>query len=182
MNWLPELFSKLFFWLPRFWFVHPDESGVKITLGKWVKDCGPGWYIDWPLVHVHIKVNVAIQGVRFAIQSITTKDDINLAIRGAILYRITNARRAIFETADFDQSLEAVACGVIESFTADKTYEEIKDRKALKVEIMKGLRDEANVWGIRLLKVYITDIGRVTNIRILGNNSNSVIPYQTEKG
>jgi len=178
MNWLLELLDKLFFWLPRLWFVQPDESGVKITLGKYVKDCGPGWYTDWPLIHTFIKVNTAVQGVKFAVQTVTTKDDVDLAIRGAVLYRISNARKAIFETANFDESLEAVACGVIESFIADKTYAEVRDRKALKAEIMKGLRDEASGWGIKLMRTYIPDIGRVKNIRVLADSVVSPVPLE----
>ncbi len=176
MTWFTQLLDVLFCWLPRLWFVQPDESGVRITLGKHVNDCPPGWYIYWPLIHVPIKVNVATQGVRFAIQSVTTKDDVDLAIRGAILYRITDARKAIFETDDFDQCLEAIAGGVIESFVADRAYVELADRAALKVEIMKGLRAEAGGWGIKLTRVYLPDIGRVKNVRVLGDYTESVMP------
>lgn len=171
MNWLLEIVNKLFCWVPRLWFVQPDEAGIKITLGKWVGDCGPGWYINWPVIHIFIKVNVALQGVKFAIQSVVTKDDVDLAIRGAVLYRISNARKAILETDDFDRSLEAIACGVIESFASNKTYSEMKDRENLRVEIMKGLREEATGWGIRLYRVFITDIGHTSNVRILGDSN-----------
>jgi len=176
MGWLSQIIERLFFWVPRLWIVMPDESGIKITLGKWIKDCEPGWYIDWPLIHSFIKVNVALQGVKFGIQSVKTKDDIDVTIRGAILYRISNARKAILETSDFDQTLEAVACGVIESFITNKTYGEVGNHETLKDEIMKGLRKEAEGWGIKLLRVYIPDIGRVTNIRILGDTS--IIPIK----
>ena len=170
MTWLTQLLDRLFCWIPRPWFVNPDESGVRITLGKRVKDCPPGWYIEVPLIHQFIKVNVATQGVRFAIQSAITADDVDVAIRGAVLYRISDARKAIFETDDFDESLEAVAGGVIASFVAGKTYEQLRDRDALKAEIRQGLREEARGWGIKLMKVYLPDIGRVKNIRVLGHD------------
>ena len=160
------------------YFVNPDEGGVRITLGKYVRECSPGWYIYWPLIHVFIKVNIAIQGVRFPIQSVTTKDDVDIAIRGAVVYKIGNARKAIFETNDFDQSLAAVAGGVIEEYVADHTYDEIKDRQVLRDAVKKGLREEAAGWGIKLLKVYIPDVGRVRNIRVLGDcgHDSQVIP------
>jgi regulator of protease activity HflC (stomatin/prohibitin superfamily) len=159
-------------------FVNPDEGGVRITLGNRVKDTPPGWYIYWPLIHTFIKVNIAIQGVRFPIQSVATKDDVDIAIRGAVVYKIGNARKAIFETNDFDQSLAAVAGGVIEEYVANHTYEELKDRQALRDAVKKGLREEAAGWGIRLLKVYIPDIGCVRNIRVLGDceHDTQIIP------
>lgn len=179
MTWLTQLIDSLFCWIPRLYFVNPDESGVRITLGSRVKDCPPGWYVEWPLIHSFYVMSTAINGVKFAIQSVTTSDDVDLAIRGAVLYRVTNAKKAIFETNNFDDALEAVTGGVIEQFVSSKTYVELKDREALKAEIKKGLREEAAGWGIRLMRVYIPDIGRVKNIRVLGDTG-PLVPVDTE--
>ena len=61
---------------------------------------------------------------------------------------------------------------------AERTYDEIKDRQALRDEVKKGLRDEASGWGIKLLRFYIPDVGRVNNIRVLSDSDESmaVIP------
>lgn len=176
MTWITQLVELLFCWLPRLYFVNPDESGVRITLGKRISPTPPGWYIHWPLIHTFVKVNVATQGLTLAAQSVTTSDEVDLAVRGAILYRITDAEKAIFETDDFDQSLEAVAGGVIEQFVSGHTYEELKDREAIKAEIRKGLREAASGWGIKLMRVYLPDIGKVKNIRVLGDTS--VMPIE----
>ena len=181
MTWLTTLLDKLFCWLPRPWTVLPDENGVRITLGRYVKDCGPGWYVDLPIIHTFIKVCTATQGVRFAIQSVTTSDDVDLAIRGALLYRITNARKAIFETDDFDAALEAIAGGVIEAFVANKTYAELRDRQALKTEITAGLREAAAGWGIKIQRVYIPDIGRVRNVRVLADQIVPLVPLTEDR-
>lgn len=179
MNWILELLDKLFFWIPRFYFLGPDEAGVRTTMGDRVEEIGPGWYIDWPVIHSFWKVNTSVQGVKFAVQSVTTRDDVALAIRGILLYRVINARKAIYEVDDFDQSLEAVACGVIEEFTSGKQYGELADREALKVEIIKDIRDIANGWGIKVWKVFIADIGKVTNIRVLSDIQNTIIPIES---
>jgi regulator of protease activity HflC (stomatin/prohibitin superfamily) len=178
MNWLLQLFEYLTCWIPRLYVVLPDEGGVRVTLGRHVRDCFPGWYIYWPLIHTFIKINVATQGVRFDIQSVITKDDVDIAIRGAVLYKISNARKAIFETNDFDQSLAAIAGGVIEEYVANHTYEELKDRQTLRTAVRTGLRKEADGWGIKLLRVYIPDVGRVRNIRILSDSidNSQIIP------
>ncbi len=169
MTWITQLLDRLFCWIPRLYFVNPDESGVRITLGSRISPTSPGWYIDWPLIHQFVKVNVATQGLTLAAQSVTTSDEVDLAVRGSILYRITDAEKAIFETDDFDKSLEAVAGGVIEQFVSGHTYEELKNREAIKAEIRKGLREAASGWGIKLMRVYLPDIGKVKNIRVLGN-------------
>lgn len=180
MTWVTQLIELLFCWLPRLYFVNPDESGVRITLGSRVSPISPGFYVNWPLIHEFFKISTATQGVRFAIQSVTTVDNVDIAIRGAILYRVTDATKAIFETDDFDECLEAIAGGVIASFVADKTYEELGDREALKNEIMKGLRGEAGGWGIKLTRVYLPDIGRVRNIRVLSDHVEPLVPVNVE--
>ncbi len=179
MNWILELLNKLFFWVPRFYFLGPDEAGVRTIMGNRVEEIGPGWYIDWPVIHNFTVVSTAIQGVRFAAQSVMTKDNVDMCIRGVLLYKITNARKAIYIPDDFDGSLEALSCGIIEEFTADKSYLELHDREALKAEILKGIRDTANDWGIKIRKVLIGDIGKVTNIRILSDEASTIIPIES---
>lgn len=175
MNILQQLLNSLLCWLPRPYFVNPDEAGVRITLGKHIKDLVPGWYVDIPLIHNFIKVNIALQGVRFAVQSVTTTDGIPLAVRGAVRYRINDARKAIFETDDFDKSLEAVAGGVIEQVISTKRYEELRDRASLRTEIAKALRLAASGWGLRIQSVYLPDFTEVKNIRVLGSET-AVLP------
>ena len=170
MNWILDILEKLTCWLPRPYYIHPDEAGIRITLGKCVKDLAPGWYIDIPLIHSFIKVNVALQGVRFEIQSVTTKDDISLAIRGAVRYRISNARKAILETDDFDQSLEAVATGTISNVVSTRTYADLQDRDALQTELTKAVREAAQGWGIKLQNVYLSDFTKAINLRLLGGS------------
>ena len=178
MTWLSQLIELLFCWVPRPYYVNPDEAGVRITLGKYVKDTVPGWYIEWPLIHGFYVMSTAIDGKRFAIQSVTTKDNVDMTVRGSALYRVTNARKAIFETNNFDDAFEIIAGGVIETFVSGKTCEELSDREALKTEIMKGLRKEAEGWGIRLMRVYIPDIGRVRNIRVMSDTVETVVPVE----
>ena len=38
-------------------------------------------------------------------------------------------------------------------------------------DVLKGVREASEGWGLRVDKVYITDIGRTQNIRILLNES-----------
>jgi regulator of protease activity HflC (stomatin/prohibitin superfamily) len=169
MNWMLDILEKLTCWFPRPYLVQPDEAGVRITLGKYIKDLTPGWYIDIPLIHTFIKVNVALQGVKFEIQSVTTKDDVPLAIRGAVRYHISNARKAIFETDDFDKSLEAVATGAISNVVSTQIYADLQDRQTLQAELTKAVREAAQGWGIKLQNVYLSDFAKAINIRLLND-------------
>ena len=170
MEWLSKFIDRLFCWLPRIWLVHPDEEGVKITLGKYWKKAKPGWYIYLPLFQAVDKILIRTQVVDLRPQSLWTLDRDNLAISGSIRYRISDAAKAILEVQNFDETIVALSLGIIFDFTKNKTSEEIsKNIEGLKQQILAGLRKEAQGWGLKIENVYLTDIGDVSNLRLLMN-------------
>jgi regulator of protease activity HflC (stomatin/prohibitin superfamily) len=169
MSWLQELIDLLFCWVPRIWLVEPDEGGVRTTLGKHTRLTPPGWYFYWPIIHVCTKVTVTPQVVDLRGQSVLTRTGRDIIISGAIQYRISDAQKAILCVCDFDVSLRALALGIIGDYASKKTIEECNDRTALAKEILDGVREAAAGWGLKIMKVYITDLGATQNIRIVGN-------------
>ena len=171
MEWLREFISKLFSWLPRLYYITPDAGGIRITLGKYYKLKGPGWYFYWPIIHEMSVISVMPQVKDLRGQSLFTKDMENVLISGAITYKVIDASKAILAVQDYDKSLMTVALGIIAEFIASKTKQECMDICALKDEILKGLREEASGWGLKIMKVAITDFGDTKNIRIVGDGS-----------
>lgn len=164
MNWFQNLINKCLSCIPRLWLVNPDESGIRITLGKHVKSCGPGYYFYWGLIQECTKVYTMPQVVDLRPQSLrvpTDEDNYHLekdiVVSGAIMYRITDARKALLNVQDFDRSLTTLALGVISRGELDPE------------KILKGIREEASGWGIKVIKTFITDRGDVTNVRLLTN-------------
>jgi len=156
MDWLNELISKLFSIIPRLWMVQPDEAGVRTTLGNHVKAIGPGYWFYWPLIQEIITLTVTPQVVDLRPQSLRI-DDQDVTVSGAIMYRISDARKALLNVQDYDRSLITLALGIIAN---GELHED---------EILKRLREAAAGWGIKVMRVFITDRGNVLNIRLLTN-------------
>ncbi len=171
MEWLREFISKLFSCLPRLYYINPDEGGVRITLGKYYKLKGPGWYCYWPIVHQMCVIAVMPQVKDLRGQSLFTKDMENILISGAITYKIIDASKAILAVQDYDKSLMNTALGIITKFVTSKTKQDCMDITALEDEILKGLREEASGWGLKIMKIAITDFGDTKNIRIIGDST-----------
>lgn len=169
MHWLTQLINQLFCWVPRVWLVEPDESGIRTTLGKRQYLTCPGWYIYWPIIQVCTKVTVTPQVVDLRGQSVLTLSGKDVIIGGAIQYRISDAQKAILCVQDFDVSLQVLALGIIGDYASKKTIAECNDRAALAREILEGVREAAVGWGLKIIKVYITDLGTTQNIRIIGS-------------
>ncbi|KKL82127.1 hypothetical protein LCGC14_1987860 [marine sediment metagenome] len=170
MEWLADLLKNLRDFLPRKYFINPNEGGVRITLGKHVKTLEPGWYYYWPVIQECEGMNTSPQIVDLRPQSALTNDTKDIAISGGIKYRVSDARKALLDVQDYDKSIQTLALGIICEFISNHKFEDLSDLSELKENILSGIRDEATGMGLKIMKVYITDIGRTKNIRIMGGD------------
>jgi len=171
MEWLAQFFDKLFSVIPRLWLVDPDESGVRVTLGKYVKELIPGWYIFLPLIQTCEKIKVVTQVVDLRPQSVRTIDGKEIILSGAVKYKVTSAKDAILNLYNYDANIQTLALGIIFDYVSSKSSEETEFVNYLKQEILRGLREASRGWGLKIEQIYLTDIGKVRNLRILLNES-----------
>lgn len=176
MEWLNQLINRLFCWVPRILLVAPDEAGVRETLGKRWKKISPGWYITWPLIHRTIRLVVTPQVVNLPGQSVYTKDRISIVVSGALQYRIDDAAKAILEVQDYDESLIALSLGIIASYVNGRTLDECMNMDKLCEEILKGIRKASAGWGIKIMRVLMSDLAPVQSFRIIGNGNVLPLP------
>jgi len=179
VDWLKEFISKLFAWLPRLYYINPDEGGVRITLGKYYKLKEPGWYVYWPILHQMCVIAVMPMVKDLRGQSLFTKDMENVLISGAITYRVVDASKTILAVQDYEKSLMNLALGIITEFVTSKTKQDCMNISALKDEILRGLREEASGWGLKIMKIAITDFGDTKNIRIVGDSFQNKVLAET---
>lgn len=180
MEWLADLLKNLRDWLPRKYFINPDEGGVRITLGNHIKTLYPGWYYYWPVIQECRGINVAPQVVDLRPQSSLTEDLQDLAISGGIKYKVSDARKALLEAQDYDKSIQTVALGSICEFVSKHPFESINNLGEIRDIILTSVREEAAGMGLKIMKVYITDIGRTKNIRVMGDGHHTVIGEDDE--
>ena len=175
MEWLANLLKTLRDVLPRKYFINPDEGGIRITLGKYVKTLVPGWYYYWPVLQECSGYKVTPQIVDLRPQSSLTKDLMDIVISGGIKYRISDIRKALLDVHDYDENIQTLALGIICEFVGRHGFEDLTDLSSLRETILAGVREEAAGMGLKIMKVYITDIGRTRNIRVMGSAS-AVVP------
>ena len=169
MNWLQEIFKRIMSIFPRIIMLASFEAGVRVSLGKYVKKLGPGWYMFWPLAQRVIWMEIPTQVADLRTQSVRTVDGKEVIVSGAIQYRIQDIEKAIFNVQDVDESLENLALGIILDFVSRKTMANLQDMEVLKAELRKGLAEASSGWGVKIEKVIITDFGHTRNIRLLMN-------------
>lgn len=168
MDWLKELIQQLTCFIPRPLLLADYEAGVRITIGRINKEISSGmfWYV--PLFQKIIYMEVQTQVVDLRGQSVQTKDGSSVVVSGAIQYKIEDITKAIFNVQDVDKSLETLALGIILEYIKNKSLEECQDITSLKREICNGIHQAAEEWGILIEEVYITDLDKARNIRLIG--------------
>lgn len=177
MSWPSEIFSKLTAVVPRLWFVEPDEGGIRVTFGSRFQSTPPGWYFYLPLIHTFTKITVTPQIKDVRSQSVVTKDGVDICVGAAIRYQVKNASKAILKVQDYDEAIQAVVLGAVTSYVVAHTFEEcrmIEEFEALlTISVVKASRG----WGLEAVKVFITDLGTVRNLRIMseGKSDHDII-------
>ena len=171
MEWLKEIFERLLSIFPRILILAPYESGIRLTFGKHLKVLDPGWYLYWPLIQRVVWMEVQTQVVDLRTQSVRTKDNFDIIISGAIQYSIKDVEKANVNVQDVDKSIETLSLGIILDFVKHKNLDDCQNIDILKSEILKGLKDAAKGWGLKIEKIFITDLGRTRNLRLLGNST-----------
>jgi regulator of protease activity HflC (stomatin/prohibitin superfamily) len=173
MEWLKELINRLLSIFPRVIILTPYEAGIRFTFGKNYKQINTGWYIYWPMIQRVESMEIQTQVIDLRNQSVRTKDGSSIVVSGAIQYSIRDIVKAIINVQDVDKALETLALGIILEFVKNKTIKEHQNIKALKDEIRKGIREAAQGWGLKIEKIYITDLDKARNIRLLTNKFDS---------
>lgn len=174
MTWLTQFLDKILSIFPRLVIVAPDEIGVRYTpgiiQGVHVISLTPGWWLYWPLIQDIETIKCKTQVKDLRPQSVWTRDRAEMTVSGAIRYRVRSAQKALLEVYDYDQNVQTVALGIIQRYVRGRELENLNTQQ-LEDEMLKGVRKASEGWGLYIEKVYITDIGRTQNIRILLNES-----------
>ena len=171
MDFLAKIYEAIKRLIPRLELIQPDEAGVRVTLGTREKILESGWYFLWGLFQEIFYATVTTQVKDLRGQSIISKDGCDMVVGGAVKFKVIDIRKALLEVQDFDDTLEALSLGVLLSVVSTMTKDELQNTEALGDNILKKIREEASGWGLKIQKVYITDLGRNRNIRLLTTGS-----------
>lgn len=167
MDFLTRLYEAIRRLIPRIELIQPDEAGVRVTLGTIEKILPPGWYFLWPVIQEIFYTTVTTQVKDLRPQSVHVKSGRDLTVSGIIRYRITDIRKAILEVQNFDESLQALSLGVFNTILGTTLDVEDLTPDEIAEQVLQKIREEARGWGLKIEKVYISDLGRVRNIRLL---------------
>lgn len=167
MEWFKEIFDRLLSVFPRIRIIAVYEHGVMFTYGKHAKEMAPGWYLQWPWFQDFSYMTTVSQLIDLRCQSARTKDDVDVVVGGGLQYRVTDIVKAVCNVSDVSESLGEIALGTILKYVNQRNFGDCHGVEELETEILKGLRESARGWGVKIERVFITDFGHTINLRMV---------------
>jgi regulator of protease activity HflC (stomatin/prohibitin superfamily) len=166
MEWLNKLVESLLKLVPTIWLIGPDEGGVRVTLGKLVKDTPSGWYFYWPLIQTCYKITIVQQVVDLRCQSVQSKDGTTCIVSAAIKYHVPDPRKAILTVESYDAAVQRMVYGLTVEYISTNNFDDID---ALKISqfVEEELTEQMEAWGMELEQVFITDFCKCKSHRII---------------
>lgn len=179
----------LFQWLLNFWsqlvpffYLDPDERGVQWRSlpeaaqlpwikqaapdGVWVWDIGPGIHFKIPFIDDYGKLVVKPRNLDIDNISAETSDRVGMMISLNLKFWVSNPRRAILETEDFERSLVCDAQNIVVEWLESQTYEGLKSQTLVR-ECFPLIQKAAPEWGCRMRSIGVNSMIKHRTYRLL---------------
>jgi regulator of protease activity HflC (stomatin/prohibitin superfamily) len=163
---LVDLFVEFFALFQIYVFIDEYERGVVLRCGKYHRTIGPGlrWIVPFGFEQV-LYDNVVPTTTNLGVQSLHTRDDKHINIQCGLLWKITDIKKILLEVEDADDVLTDAATGQLSDMVADNDWDSIRQPDFAK-RLKSRIQGQAREWGIRVMRVYISDCSRTRAIRL----------------
>ncbi|NCZ64617.1 MAG: SPFH/Band 7/PHB domain protein [Cellvibrionales bacterium] len=91
--------------------------------------------------------------------SVITRDNVEIVLETTVFFRITDAAKSVYRIRDVPLALRTTAESIIRSAAGKLELDDIQSsRQQMNDEILKNLREAAEVWGLEITRSEITDV------------------------
>lgn len=140
--------------------VPQSDVWVIERLGKFNKTLNGGFHIIVPILdQVRSKLTVREELIDIPSQSVITKDNVNITVDGIVFIKVEDARDATYNVVDNEKAITNLAMttlrGEIGGMVLDDT---LSSRDKLNAKLQADLGAAANNWGIKIMRVEISEI------------------------
>ena len=146
------------------------KAGIKIVsqadnllierLGKFHKVLDGGFHIIIPFAdQIRAIITVKEQLVDITKQQVITKDNVNISVDGIVFLKVFDAKMAVYNVDNYKRAIANLAMttlrGEIGAMNLDDT---LSSRDRLNAALQVALGDAAGNWGVKIMRVEISEI------------------------
>lgn len=146
------------------------QDGVLLRFGRYRRTLGPGFHLVIPFADHVEAVPTVWTTLSLPPQSITTRDGVDVVVKGMVKSRISDAKTYTLEAYDTQDAISDTACGIIYETIRSRTFNECHVGD-LPADVIKTLRAEGRKWGISVKAFTLTDFSRMRSIRLVSGSA-----------
>ena len=169
---LIDLFNTLWESFKPFYIINQYEAGIRLRLGKYHSTLKPGLHYQLPFLDNIITTTVVATTINLPSQSLTTKDEKSIVVRGMIKYQIGDVKTFLLDVFDATDALTDLSMAAIKQSVMEKDWSEVKNNDMDNIITIKGRR-EAKKWGIDVMQITLTDIGQIRSFKLFNDTTQS---------
>jgi regulator of protease activity HflC (stomatin/prohibitin superfamily) len=154
-----------------FGVVQHYNRAVRMRFGKPRGVLQPGFHWKIPFADVFLEQMVKTKTINLSEQTITTKDWIGVVVRAVIKYEVEDVEKLLLEVYDPFDAVADMTKGIIRSIIITRDWADCNSDK-LSSDIARKARVEGKQWGVKIIEVTLTDLGKVPSFRLF-NSSDS---------
>lgn len=140
--------------------VSQSDIWVIERLGKFHKTLDGGFHVILPIIdQVRAKITVREQIINIPSQSVITKDNVNISVDGIVFIKVEDGKNATYNVVSYKNAIANLAMttlrGEIGAMALDDT---LSSRSVLNAKLQQELGEAANNWGVKVMRVEISEI------------------------
>lgn len=140
--------------------VPQTENWLVERMGRYNRTLSAGVHIVTPFFdRIAHKENILERQLPVKSVPSITKDNVQIEVKLAILYRVTDASRAWYRIKNIDQAIETIITGIVRSTIGNSDLDDVQsNRRVLSDTIETEIQHVTEEWGIVLTRVEIVDV------------------------
>lgn len=138
------------------------QSDIYIVerLGKFHSELSAGFHFIIPFIdQVRAIITIREQLVDILRQQVITKDNVNISVDGIVFLKVVNGKMSLYHVDDYKRAIANLAMttlrGQIGAMNLDDT---LSSRDDLNAALQIALGDAADNWGVKIMRVEISEI------------------------
>jgi regulator of protease activity HflC (stomatin/prohibitin superfamily) len=146
--------------LSAFKIVSQTDNLLIERLGKYHRSLAAGVHIIVPFIdRVAHRESILERQLPAKKVPAFTKDNVQIEITLAILYRVTDASKAWYRIKNIDQAIETIIIGIVRSTIGASDLDQVQsNRSQLSTAIAIDIQHVTDEWGIHVTRVEIVDV------------------------
>jgi len=195
LGWLGDVIRALIKIVPQLILVRCTHAGIKFKYGsdiklithdngipiprlKWYKYIlypafsPSGLHIYWPLVTEYEVVPIKRQTTNLQVQYLSTLDLKTIGVSGILVYEIRDVIKLLTKCFDYEDTIRDLALAAVKEVIIQYKLEYIQEAgKTMDLELTKTLRDQLNEFGVKTIRVTLSDFSQCKMLGLWGINN-----------